>query len=441
MTTQDPGSLVRNFAPRVAGGRIRRRTLHQIRWVALGGQAVAVLAVEFWLGFRQPLLLLALLIGFSALVNGLSLLRRPRSRWLEEREASLFLAFDLLQLGGLLALTGGLINPFTFLILAPVTVSASVLSPRSTMALAGLAIAVLALLAFWHLPLPWAGAGFDVEPLYLLGLWIALTLTTAFISAYVASLAAERRRLGEALYATQGALAREQRLAALGGLAAAAAHELGSPLSTIAVVARDLERELPPGSPQREDALLLLEETQRCSRLLAELAKRPEADGGEPFNRLPISALIAAAAEPHRLKSTAHFSITAQPLSGVDETEPVLPRDPQILHGLGTLIQNALQFAQTRVEVTALWDAARLELRIRDDGPGFEPGLLARLGEPYVSSGESGRPDSGPHMGLGIFIAQTLLSHSGAELSFTNHDLGGAEVVISWPLSQFVAGG
>lgn len=428
------------------GGRIRRKTLAFIRWIAIGGQVAALLVVELWLDFRLPLLTLSLLIALLALVNLSSALLHRGRIWLEESEARLFLAFDMLQICGLLALTGGLANPFAVLILAPVTVSASVLSERSTAALAAMAVILETLLAIWHRPLPWFGGmseGMVIDPLLLGGIWGGLVLATVFIAAYIASLAAERRALGEALAATQAALSREQRLASLGGLAAAVAHELGSPLNTILLVARDLEREVPPGSALRGDVQLLVEESERCRGLLAELAHRGvaggsegegAADGGDPFHSLPISALLAAAAEPFKREG-----VTLDLRAGGQGPEPVLRRDPALLHGLGTLIQNALQFAASRVEIVVIWGQGRLDVTVGDDGPGFEPSVLARLGEPYVS-GEGAqwrgdRPDE-PHMGLGVFIAQTLLGHGGAELVFRNRPEGGAEVAISWPMAH-----
>lgn len=423
-----------------AAGRIRRRTLALIRWIAIAGQLAALAMVEFWLDFRLPLLPLALLVGCSVLVNLLGAVIHRRRIWLREAEARIFLAYDLIQLAGLLALTGGLANPFAVLILAPVTVSASVLSERSTGALAALAVLLETLIAIWHKPLPWFDGGLLPDPLLLTGIWGGLVLATVFIAAYIASLTAERRALGEALAATQAALSREQRLASLGGLAAAVAHELGSPLNTIMLVARELQREVPQDHAWRGDVDLLVEESIRCRELLAELGSRRAGDteGGDPFHRLPVSALLEAAAEPFGREG-----LRLALRKGGEGPEPVLPRDPAVLHGLGTLIQNAMQFATTEVAITVAWDQRSLEVTIADDGPGFEPAVLGRLGEPYVSGAleelRSGDRPEEPHMGLGVFIAQTLLGHGGARLAFRNRPEGGAEVAISWPMHQFEA--
>lgn len=442
-------SLALSLPPARPRGRLRLRTLVSIRWIAVLGQLLAVTLVHAGLRFEVPLVPVAGVIGALALLNLLNALRHRGATWLGDRPARLYLAFDLLQLMALLALTGGLQNPFAVLILAPVVVSAATLSRRSTVVLAALAIAGIALLAAAPLPLPWDEAGLALPPLYVGGILAALVLSVVFIAVYVSSLALEARRMADALGATQLALAREQRLSALGGLAAAAAHELGSPLATIAVVARELERELPPGLPEqhplREDVALLRGEAERCRRILAELANRPEGEEDSPYHQLPLSGLVEAAAQPHGQPGVA-LRIR---LETAGSEQPVVPRAPELLHGLGTLLQNALQFAQREVEVGIAWDRGRARIAIRDDGPGFDETILGELGEPYVSTGSRGRrrggaargeeeeAEGGEHMGLGVFIARTLLAHAGARVAFGNRPGGGAEVVVDWPLDHF----
>jgi two-component system sensor histidine kinase RegB len=278
--------------------------------------------------------------------------------------------------------------------------------------------------------------------LYIFGIWAALVLSTMFIAAYAWSVASEARRLRDAYAATQLALAREQRISAVGALAAAAAHELGSPLGTIAVIAKELVRELPSDSPYAEDAALLLSQSERCRTILAELAHQPHADRGEPFTRLPVSALIEAAGASHRAPDIRVIYATASggAGSGGEDTravdEPRVPRSPEILHGLGNLIQNAIQFAQREVTVTTFWSENAVHVDITDDGLGFPPSVLARLGEPYLSS----RAGVRGHMGLGIFIAQTLLERTGAVLTFENLPEGGAHVAIRWDRANLEAG-
>jgi two-component system sensor histidine kinase RegB len=406
-------------------GPINLRTLILIRWIAIAGQASTILIVHYGLGFGLPLVPALGVVASSALLNLVLIVLRQWAARLGARDAALYLGYDVLQLALLLYLTGGLQNPFSILILAPVTVAATILSRRAVIALSLLAVAAISVLALRHMPLPWRDEPLVFPPELVLGIWIALVLATVFIGAYTWSIAQGARRLRDAMAATQLALAREQRVSAVGALAAAAAHELGSPLATIAVVAKELVRELPGGSPHAEDAALLLSQSERCRRILAELAQQPEEDGGSPYTRLPISALVETAAAPHRHQGIRLILATA---GAAAEDEPLVRRSPEIMHGLNNLIQNAVQFAAREVSITTFWDAKSVMVEVDDDGPGFPLHLLGRLGEPYLST-RAGVTD---HMGLGIFIAQSLLERSGARLAFDNLAEGGAHIAISW---------
>ena len=417
---QSPGELP------VEGGRLRLRTLVLVRWIAIAGQSTAIVVVNFGLGYALPLALCLTVIGVSAATNLLLTFGRPPRTRLGNRDAALLLGFDVVQLAVLLFLTGGLANPFAVLILAPVTVSATILSRRTTVLLLLLAFACVTLLAFQHWPLPWQPRAIDLPFAYLVGIWTALSVTAVFASIYVWSVAEEARRMSNALAETQASLAREQRVSALGGLAAAAAHELGSPLATIAVVAKELSLEVPAGSPLAEDVALLLSQSDRCREILTSLAQRPNLQRGEiDVSRLTLSALAETAAAPHR---DAGVALVIRRADGATGDEPLVPGGPGVVHGVGNLIQNAVQFARRRVEIEVTWDQAGARMVISDDGPGFPSALLTSLGEPYVSGRE--KSDSG-HMGLGIFIALTLLERVGASLVFANR--GGAEVSITWP--------
>jgi two-component system, sensor histidine kinase RegB len=407
------------------------RQLVVIRWVAIIGQAVTVLVVHYGLGlaFRTEAALTAVLI--SAALNVVVTLSHRGGARLGDREAAIYLAYDTLQLGVLLFLTGGLENPFAILMLAPVTVSATILSRSSVIALSALTVAAISLLALFHLPLP-ARPDMSLEPrpLYVLGMWAALVSSTVFIAGYTWSMAEEARRMRDAFAATQLALAREQRISAVGGLAAAAAHQLGSPLATIAVVAKELVRDLPADSPYAEDAQLLLSQSERCRTILAELSRRREGEEGGHFARILVSALVEAAGEPHRTVAVVPTYATApgNDATGRPIAEPLVAPSPEIMHGLGNLIQNAVQFARREVAVTTSWTEDAVTVEIVDDGPGFAPAVLARIGQPYLS----GRSGETQHMGLGIFIAQSLLERTGARLFFANEPNGGAEVVVEW---------
>jgi two-component system sensor histidine kinase RegB len=417
-------------APREVG-RVSLRTLVFVRWIVIIGQAVTVLTVVF--GFRFPMQLSAVIaiIALATVVNLVGMIMR-RGRALSDRAVAFYLAFDILQLSALLFLTGGLTNPFAVLVLGPIAVAAAVLGRDYSFALTFLAIICLAALFASPFDLPWNGGGSPRLPdLYQLGIWIALTLACGFIATYNWSVSGEARRISEALAEIQLTLAREQQLTALGTLAAAAAHELGTPLSTITVVAKELARDLPAGSPFAEDVALIQSQCERCRAILAELARKPEDAEESPFNRLPLDQLIEAAAVPHRMPGI-RLDIRSFAAPGVDM--PIIRRTPEIMHGLGNILQNAMQFATTAVRVETQTDAQRIALTVSDDGPGFSPGLIGRLGEPYLSL----RDQEHEHLGLGIFIAQTLLERTGAEVTFVNGlegALEGAAVTIVWPRS------
>jgi len=404
-----------------------------LRWIALIGQATTLAVVHFGLGFAFPFIPAMAVIAASGALNVVISLARPSTVWVSDREALANLCFDLVLLAVLLSLTGGLQNPFSILILAPVVISGWALTRRATLILSAMAVALTSCLALWYLPLPWPQAGILLSPVYIAGVWTALVIAVIFIASYVSSVAQESRRMSQALAATQLALAREQQLSALGGLAAAAAHELGTPLATIAVVARELQRELPEDSALRDDVELLHAESLRCRSILAGLADRSAGDDGSPYHQVPMVVLVEAAAAPHR-RDGVELEITAGPAIDSTAPQPTVMRNAEVLHGVGTIIQNAVQFARHRVLVELTWDEESVMLRIADDGPGFDLTVLSRLGEPYYSTGaRARRRGDQQHMGLGIFIARTLLAHQGATFDFSNDLAGGAVVEIRWP--------
>ena len=403
--------------------RLGLRTLILIRWIAVAGQTVTILVVHFGFEFVLPVIACLFVVALTALSNLMLSIRMPVRARLGNLGATLLLGFDMMQLGMLLYLTGGLENPFAILILAPVTVAATILSRGPTLALTVLAMVLVTLLAFFRAPLPWTGETISLPFPYALGVWTALCVASAFIAGYIWSVADEARRMTDALAATEASLNRARNLSALGGLAAAAAHELGSPLATIAVVAKELSREVPEDSPFSEDVELLISQSDRCRNILAGLSQRPDMAGHRPIERLKFSTLVAQACEPYR-DIAAAVDIVID--SDSDSGEPEVPETQEFVQGVGNLVQNAVQFARERVELVLYWDTGIVRLTVRDDGEGFPAPVLASIGEPYISTrgGEQG------HMGLGVFIAQTLLEAGGAELAFANR--GGAEVVIRW---------
>ncbi|MEI7607427.1 MAG: ActS/PrrB/RegB family redox-sensitive histidine kinase [Rhodospirillaceae bacterium] len=406
-------------------GRLNGRTLVMMRWIAISGQLTSIAVITELFKIALPIAPMLATVGASILLNVVVMAQRGSQQRLTDQDATFYLVFDTLELTLLLYLTGGLVNPFTILLLAPLTVGAAILSLTNICLLTLINQLCFAVLALWHFPLPWSGETLALPPLYLAGVWGGLAMASLMLASYVFRVAHESRRISDALSASQMALAREQRLSALGGLAAAAAHELGTPLGTIVMVAGELARDVATDSPLAEDIALLRSQSLRCRDILAELARRPEADGGDPFEKLPLTALVDAASTSHRA-TAAILRIRGNALDG--SPEPVVRRRPEIIHGVGNLLQNALQFAEREVEVIASWDADSVCLAIADDGPGFPSHLLSRIGEPYISA----RADRTGHMGLGIFIAETLLGRTGAVVEFGNRRQGGAEVLVRW---------
>jgi two-component system sensor histidine kinase RegB len=425
----------------LARGRVRLRTLSNLRWLAIAGQSATLFLVHFGLNYKLPFIECMVAIAMSALLNvGLAVLY-PATHRLTNREATFYLAYDIVQLAALLYLTGGIANPFALMFLAPVVIAASTLDLGNTLILAGLAFVSVSVIAVEHAPLPWAAnEPLPLPPLYLVGIWASLVIGIGFMSIYAWRIASESARMQAGLSATQLALAREHRLASLGALATAAAHELGTPLGTIAVVARELERALPPDSPEAEDVRLLRAQAERCRGILTRLA-RPEESALGAADRLPLGALLDEIANEYR---GGDIEIVVEFDPGGD-TEPKVWRVPELIHGLGNIVANAADFASGRVLITARWTVVDLRLSVEDDGPGFAPEILERIGEPYVTSrpgsyalGDTQLSPSDAFtgqqgMGLGFFIAKTLIERTGGSVRARNLQDGGARVALRWP--------
>lgn len=402
---------------------IRLRTLILLRWLAVLGQSTTVVFADVVLGIRIPHAPCALVIGASAAVNFVAMTLAAENRRLSEREAVLMLLFDICQLGALLYLTGGLGNPFALLLMAPVTISAAVLSRRATILLGVAAAAVTTLLARFYVPLTLDnGEVVEVPAVLAAGTWTALLTGTAFLAVFVRRVTDETFSMSRALAATQMALAREQQLSALGGVVAAAAHELGTPLATIKLVSTELVEELAGHPELQEDARLVRAQADRCSEILR--AMGPRASDDTLVRYAPFASVVEEAAAPHAERGIRVIvRVGGAPLDEVrGEPQPLVSRSPEIIQGLRNLVQNAVDFARTTVWIDLDWTPAEVRAAIGDDGPGYPQDLIGRIGDPFVR-GRGAAPDERPGyegMGLGLFIAKTLLERSGAALHFDN---------------------
>ncbi|UPK03921.1 ActS/PrrB/RegB family redox-sensitive histidine kinase [Bradyrhizobium sp. 170] len=417
---------------------VRLDTILRLRWLAALGQLTAIFIVAHGLEFAFPVIACVAIVGVSALLNlALQVAFNPMQR-LEPGYAAALLALNIVELAALLFLTGGLQNPFSFLFLGPVLISATVLPIRMTVGLGLLAVACASALVFFHLPLPWDSEDpLVLPPIYLFGVWLSIVLAIGVTSLYAFQATEEARKLSDALAATELVLTREQHLTQLDGLAAAAAHELGTPLSTIFLISRELEKTVDGNDSLASDLKTLREQAQRCRDILAKITQL--SSSGAPFDLMPLSTLIEEAVAPHR-----DFDVAIKVRLAVAATrEPVVARNPAILYGVGNILENAVDFARTTVEVNAWWNADTVEIVISDDGPGIAPDMLKRIGEPYLSRRRSADEAHGERagLGLGVFIARTLLERTGAKVSFSNRTFPdhGAVVQIAWPRARFEA--
>ena len=433
---------IRPLSTRTRANWIRLRTMIMLRWVAIAGQLVAISVAQLIFELNLEFGLCYMAIGASVIANLVTTFIYPESKRLTELENMAMIMFDLLQIAFLLYLTGGLNNPFSLLLLGPVTISATALSLRSTVVLGGTAIVIVSLLALFHMPLQTMSGNFLKMPdLFIFGQWTALVIAIMFTSAYSRRVTTEVHSMGDALAATQMALSREQKLTDLGGVVAAAAHELGTPLATIKLASTELLNDLQDNPDLAEDAALICEQADRCRDILRNMGRAGKDD--VHLRQAPLETVIEESAEPHVDRGKT-VQLTRISVPEKRRSQPMMLRKPEIIHGLRNLIQNAVDFAQEVVRVDTDWTDKDVTVRIMDDGPGFAQHILGRIGDPFMrertrTQTTITRPEY-EGMGLGLFIAKTLLERSGAQLRFANgagSKAGvagsGAVVEVVWP--------
>jgi len=433
---------------------VRLRTLILLRWMAIIGQLAAITVADRYFGMQLPVGLCYLAVGAAIIANLVAVFVFPENKRLSESEAMLMLLFDASQLAFLVFLTGGLNNPFALLILVPVTISASTLQLRTTVMLGAAAIVLVTLAALFALPLRFAdGSALRVPVMFEFGFWLSIVIGIVFLSLYSRRVATEIRSMSDALLATQMALAREQKLTDLGGVVAAAAHELGTPLATIKLVSSEMIEELADRPELQEDAKLIRGQADRCRDILHSMGRVGKDD--LHMHRAPLGAVLREAAEPHTDRGK-RVMFEFGPVPGCEDRQPAILRRPEVIHGVRNLIQNAVDFARKTVWVDASWSKDSITVRIIDDGDGFPAHVIGRIGDPFVRSRSAAqdlekRPEY-EGMGLGLFIAKTLLERTGAELTFANGadpflteeerpDRSGAIVEVVWPRARLAPEG
>ena len=425
------------------GEWIRLRTMIFIRWVAVTGQLAAIIIAFQYFELALNLSLCFFAVGLSALANIVASLFFPESKRLSELENVFMILFDLFQLAFLLFLTGGLNNPFSFLLVAPVVVSAAALKKKSTIIIGSAAVLIVTLLSYFFVPLETlSGKTLTIPDIFLFGNWVAISTGIVFLAFYSNRVTSELNTMSDALFATQAALSREQKLTDLGGVVAAAAHELGTPLATIKLTSSELIEELKNFPELHDDAILIRDQADRCGDILNGMGGAGKDD--LQMHQTLLAEIIREAAEPHSQRGvTIETKISDGHKGGIDE--PYIIRRPEIIHGLRNMIQNAVDFATSKVWVESSWTKESITITISDDGYGYPPNLLGRLGDPFLGTkiGKENRQGY-EGMGLGLFIAKTLLERTGAKISFSNGDrnqtsahskreASGAIVEIYWP--------
>ena len=419
-----------------AQGRTRLGTLMTLRWLAVVGQTLAVLVVFFGLGFSLPLAMCLAVISASAWLNVFLSFAAVGPQLLKGWEAALQISFDVVQLALLISLTGGLSNPFLLFLIAPVTIAASSLRGQYTALISIVAIGSAALMPFFALDLPWhEGERLIFPRLFEGGHFAALCIGIVFFAVSAQRVNEDEAKMVRALDAAAVVMSREQRLSALGAMSAMTAHELGTPLATIHLVARELLTVLPEDSPHREDAALLAEQAERCRDILQRLGRAREASD-IVHAQMPLSALVEEAAAPHHGLGVALY-VTHVAGEGGEPKVPTIRRSPEVLHALGAFIENAVSFADSEVRVVANWTQSQFIVTVRDDGPGFASEIMPKLGEPYVSQRSEAQLGGGD-MGLGFFIAKTLIERTGGRIATRNRAAPrhGAIVQAVWPRTE-----
>ena len=399
------------FQLNLFSNKILLSNLIKIRWIAIGGQLSAIFFVYYYIGIKIPIFLCLIVVLFSTFINILSFNFKKNSDYLSDNEAFLFLLFDTIQLAILLYLTGGIYNPFSLLLIAPLIISASYLPIVFSIILSSLSIIIVTLISFYYIEIQWP-ENFIVPDIFTYGLILALIISLIFIAIYVYIFANSARSISNALNKTSAALANQKKLSEIGSLSAAAVHELSTPLNTIFLILNELKtnRNLINNKEINKELDLLKSQAERCREILFRLSKNPHNIKDDFFNKTSLSNLVKVNFEKFKNKRL-KMEIYVYP----KENEPIIKFMDELMYGIGNIIQNAIQHALNEIKVNIFWNHEIIKIDVIDDGDGFDIEIFDKIGSPYISNNK----ESG--MGLGIFIAKNLIENIGGKILFKNN--------------------
>ena len=409
-----------------------KSTLTILRYIAIFGQFVAINIVFFYLDLKFPIKESYAII-FTGLITNLYLQFKIKVNQLKDTYASLFLLYDLFQLSALLYLTGGILNPFSILLIIPTIVSSTFLSMGTTIILGLITSLLLFIISFTHLPLPGLDSNiFAVPNYYTIGILISILIGLIFLSYFGIRFSGETKKRSEALNKLQEVISKEYELESLGGQAAAAAHSLGTPLATITVVAKELKKEIGNDKEYSKDIDLLISQTKRCSEILKKISKK-QIEEDNFLSSIKLEDLLQEIIDSFKETSSKSIDLIVDQ----DTNKIAIRRTPEIIYGLRNFIGNAVKFSRSKVKINLKSDQRFIEIKINDDGPGIPEDIIEKIGEPYIRS-KSKELSSNSGLGLGTFLGKTLLERQGAKLLFKkNSELGGALVVLTWSSNNF----
>ena len=410
-----------------------KNTLTILRYIAIFGQFLAINFVFFYLKLEFPIIE-SYIIVFLGLATNLFLQFKIRVNQLKDTYASFFLLYDLIQLSALLYLTGGILNPFSFLLIIPAIVSSTFLSMGTTIILGVITSFMLFLLGHFYISLPGMDETiFYVPNFYKFGLLTSILIGLIFLSYFGIRFSGETKKRSEALNKLQEVIAKEYELESLGGQAAAAAHSLGTPLATISVVAKELKKEIGNNKEISKDVDLLISQTKRCSEILKQISKK-QIEEDNFLSSIRIEDLLEEIINSFKETSSKQIEL----FTDEDQNKINIQRTPEIIYGLRNFIGNAIKFSKSKVQINLKSNDKIIEIKIYDDGPGIPEDIINKIGEPYIKS-KSKELSSNSGLGLGTFLGKTLLERQGAILKFKrNGKLGGAQVTLSWIPSNFI---